>query len=34
MFLGTTLGAASFIIALLLGPETRGRSMDAELVLA
>jgi SHS family lactate transporter-like MFS transporter len=34
MFVGTALGGASFIIALLLGPETRGKRMEAELVLA
>jgi SHS family lactate transporter-like MFS transporter len=34
MFLGTALGGASFIIALLFGPETRGKKMEAELVLA
>ncbi len=34
MFVGTALGGASFIIALLMGPETRGKRMEAELVLA
>jgi MFS transporter, SHS family, lactate transporter len=34
MLLGTTLGAASFIIALLLGPETRGKEMLADLTIA
>jgi SHS family lactate transporter-like MFS transporter len=34
MFIGTALGAGSFIVALLLGPETKGRRMDADLVLA
>jgi SHS family lactate transporter-like MFS transporter len=34
MFIGTALGAGSFIIALLLGPETRGKELVPDLVLA
>jgi SHS family lactate transporter-like MFS transporter len=34
MLVGTTLGAASFIVALLLGPETKGKEMVPDLVLA
>jgi hypothetical protein len=34
MLVGTVLGAASFIIALLLGPETRGKEMVPDLMLA
>jgi SHS family lactate transporter-like MFS transporter len=34
MLIGTALGAASFIIALLLGPETKGKEMVPDLVLA
>jgi MFS transporter, SHS family, lactate transporter len=34
MLIGTTLGATSFIIALLLSPETRGKELVAEVVLA
>jgi SHS family lactate transporter-like MFS transporter len=34
MLLGTCLGASSFIVALLLGPETKGKEMAADLVLA
>jgi MFS transporter, SHS family, lactate transporter len=34
MLVGTTLGAASFIIALLVSPETRGKAIVPDLVLA
>ena len=34
MLIGTSIGAASFIVALLLGPETKGKEMTPELVLA
>ena len=34
MLIGTALGAASFIIALMLGPETKGKEMVPDLVLA
>jgi MFS transporter, SHS family, lactate transporter len=34
MLVGTVLGAGSFIIALLLGPETKGKSIVAELSIA
>jgi len=34
MLIGTALGAASFIVALLLGPETKGKEMVPDLVLA
>src|SRR5262249_9087004 len=34
MLIGTVVGAASFIIALLLGPETRGKSLAGELSIA
>ena len=33
MLIGTVIGAASFIIALLLGPETKGKEMEPDLVL-
>jgi SHS family lactate transporter-like MFS transporter len=34
MLVGTIVGAFSFICALLAGPETKGKVLDAELVLA
>jgi SHS family lactate transporter-like MFS transporter len=34
MLIGTTLGAASFIVALLLSPETRGKELVSDVVLA
>ncbi len=34
MLVGTTAGAASFIVALLFSPETRGRELVADVVLA
>jgi SHS family lactate transporter-like MFS transporter len=34
MLVGTTLGAASFIIALLVSPETRGKAIVPDLVVA
>ncbi|HTC10867.1 MAG TPA: MFS transporter [Acetobacteraceae bacterium] len=34
MLVGTVVGAFSFICALLAGPETKGKVLDAELVLA
>jgi MFS transporter, SHS family, lactate transporter len=34
MLIGTTVGAASFIVALLLSPETRGKELVADVVLA
>jgi MFS transporter, SHS family, lactate transporter len=34
MLIGTWVGLASFILALLLGPETRGKQMVADLTLA
>ena len=34
MLIGTMAGAASFIVALLLSPETRGRELVADVVLA
>jgi SHS family lactate transporter-like MFS transporter len=34
MLIGTVAGAASFIVALLLSPETRGKMLTAEVVLA
>jgi SHS family lactate transporter-like MFS transporter len=34
MLIGTMAGAASFIVALLLSPETRGKQLTAEVVLA
>ena len=34
MLIGTTAGAASFIVALLLSPETRGKELVPDLVLA
>jgi MFS transporter, SHS family, lactate transporter len=34
MFVGTVVGAASFIIALLLGPETKGKVLVSDLVVA
>jgi SHS family lactate transporter-like MFS transporter len=34
MLVGTVLGAGSFIVALLLAPETKGKAMVAELSIA
>jgi SHS family lactate transporter-like MFS transporter len=34
MLVGTCVGAASFVIALLLGPETKGKILIPDLVLA
>jgi hypothetical protein len=34
MAIGTLGGLASFIVALLLGPETRGKHLTAELGVA
>jgi SHS family lactate transporter-like MFS transporter len=34
MLVGTTVGCASFVFALLLGPETHGKEMTAELQVA
>ena len=34
MLIGTTVGCASFVLALLLGPETHGKEITAELVVA
>jgi hypothetical protein len=34
MLIGTCVGAASFVIALLLGPETRGKILVPDLVVA
>ena len=34
MLIGTCLGAASFVLALLLGPETKGKELAAEVELA
>jgi SHS family lactate transporter-like MFS transporter len=34
MLLGTTVGAVSFCVALLMGPETRGTRLTADLVVA
>jgi SHS family lactate transporter-like MFS transporter len=34
MLIGTSIGAASFIVALLLGPETKGKEMVPDLVVA
>ena len=34
MLVGTCLGAASFVIALLLGPETKGKVLVADLTVA
>jgi SHS family lactate transporter-like MFS transporter len=34
MLIGTCIGAASFIVALLLGPETKGKEMVPDLVVA
>jgi len=34
MLFGTVFGGISFILALLVGPETKGKVLDAELVLA
>jgi len=34
MLIGTTVGCASFVFALLLGPETHGKEITAELVVA
>jgi SHS family lactate transporter-like MFS transporter len=34
MLIGTCVGAASFVIALLLGPETKGKILVPDLVVA
>jgi SHS family lactate transporter-like MFS transporter len=34
MLIGTCVGAASFVIALLLGPETKGKILIPDLVVA
>jgi MFS transporter, SHS family, lactate transporter len=34
MMVGTTVGLVSFIIALLLGPETKGQVFDSELAVS
>ena len=34
MFVGTVVGAPGFIIALLLGPETKGKVLALDLVVA
>ena len=34
MLIGTCVGAASFVIALLLGPETKGKVLVPDLVVA
>jgi SHS family lactate transporter-like MFS transporter len=34
MLIGTVVGCASFVFALLLGPETKGKEMTADLVVA
>jgi len=34
MLIGTVFGALNFIIALLLSPETRGKELVPDLVLA
>jgi SHS family lactate transporter-like MFS transporter len=34
MLIGTMVGAASFILAVLCGPETKGKVLDPKLVLA
>jgi hypothetical protein len=34
MLVGTVFGAVSFILATLLGPETRGRELVPELTVA
>jgi SHS family lactate transporter-like MFS transporter len=34
MLIGTTAGLVSFILALLVGPETRGKELVADVVLA
>ncbi len=34
MLVGTAAGAISFVIALLLGPETRGKELVPDLVVA
>ena len=33
MLIGTVVGAVSFILALLFGPETKGKQMVADLSL-
>jgi len=34
MIIGTTVGCASLIVAVLLSPETRGKELVADVVLA
>jgi MFS transporter, SHS family, lactate transporter len=34
MLIGTAVGGVSFILALLCGPETKGKVLDSELILA
>jgi hypothetical protein len=34
MMVGTTVGLVSFIIALLLGPETKGQVFESELAVS
>jgi hypothetical protein len=34
MLIGTVAGCASFILAVFYGPETKGKVLDAKLVLA
>ena len=34
MAIGTIVGLVSFIVALALGPETRGKELTADLVVA
>jgi hypothetical protein len=34
MLIGTVFGAISFILALLVGPETKGKVLGPDLVLA
>jgi hypothetical protein len=34
MMIGTTLGCVSIIVAILLSPETRGKELVADVVLA
>ena len=34
MLIGTMFGLVNFVVALLLGPETKGTEMSAELVVA
>jgi hypothetical protein len=34
MLIGTMLGLVNFVVALLLGPETRGTEMVPDLVIA